>query len=549
MRLAARIAILFSVALWLITDFVPPAYTQTSIFGLSGDTSQKENQQEDPLGRTTPRKALTGFVRAAALGNFQNAREYLQLSLRIPPEKADELVLQLQTLLDHAYLDDLDDLNDQEGGSINDGLPDNLEDGGSIEVQGEKLKILLVRSTHDSLGPLWLVSSGTLNKIPELYAKFEKSGFEEKVPLPWLKTKIFRLSLWVLISALILLPVFYGISWLLIHGIISLYHLIKKLTGREVSPHHPKAAKPLIYQLTLILHYWALTRLDLPLLYRQYYQRLIYILGLVFLTWLLFIFIDGLTNRLESKLRTMERLSIHSTLLLVGKILKAIVLGSLALAIIRSVGFNINPALATLGLGGIALAFAAQKSLENLFGGISLLSDRAIQVGDLCRIGTTLGTVEDIGLRSTRIRTVDRTLLLVPNGSLASDNLENFSRRDKFLFKQVLGLRYQTKPEQLRKLKILIGGYLEEHPMVEREHLRVQLIRFGPYSLDLEIIAYITADHPDEFLTIQEQLLFRILDFVEEAGAEIAYPSQTTYLGRDTLFPVPAPAPSVDQKK
>jgi MscS family membrane protein len=548
MKVFFRPILILLLTVGLLSSSASATFSQTSLLsGLGGESSQ-EKQPEDPLGRKTPRATLTGFVRAASLGNLQQAREYLDIPSRISPEKVDELVRQFQTLLDHSYTGDLDLLNNQELGSINDGLPDNLEDGGSLEVGDERLKITLVRSTHETLGPLWLVSSSTLNRIPEFYEKFEKFGVVEKVPAAWLKTKIFRLSLWQLISALVLLPVFYGISWLLIHGIISLYYLLKKAAGREVSPRHPKAAKPLIYQLTLVLHYLALTRLGLPLLFRQYYQRVIYILGLVLLTWLFFILIDGLTSRLESKLRTSERLSIHSTLLMVGKILKAIVLAVLALTIIRSLGFNINAALATLGLGGIALAFAAQKSLENLFGGISLLSDRALQVGDLCRIGGTLGTVEDIGLRSTRLRTLDRTLLLVPNGSLSSDNIENFSRRDKFLCKHVLGLRYQTKPDQIRRLKKLIEDYLEENSKVSDEALRVRFFNFGASSLDLEIFVYILANTPDEFFAIQEQILFKILDFVEEVGTEIAYPSQTTYIGRDSLLPAIEP-PKPEQKK
>src|SRR5207248_1522615 len=97
-------------------------------------------------------------------------------------------------------------------------------------------------------------------------------------------------------------------------------------------------------------------------------------------------------------------------------------------------GYNTSTILAGLGVGGLAIALAAQKTIENLFGGVAVISDRPVFVGDFCRFGDQLGTVEDIGLRSTRIRTLDRTLVTVPNGQFSSITLENFSRRDKMLF-------------------------------------------------------------------------------------------------------------------
>ena len=512
-------------------------HAQGALVKLAGENAPKEENQ-DPLGRTSPRSTLLNFVKAASLGNLQDAREYLQIPPKTSPEQIDALVTQFQTLLDHAYDGDLDSLNDQEIGAINDGLPENLDEAGTISVEGEQLEVILIRVTNDNVGPIWLVSAGTVAKVPELYAKYAKTGFEEKFPSVWVKTKIFRLPLWLIIAAILLFPVLFGISWLIVHGTITLFRLFKRVARRELSPHHSKAAKPFILQLTFMLHFYALDRLGLPLLYRQYYERFIHILAWVLVSWLLFILIDALTGRIENKLRTMEALSAQAAFLMVAKVLKALVVAGLILVVIRSLGFNINAALATLGLGGIALAFAAQKSLENLFGGVSLLSDRAIQVGDLCRFGTYVGTVEDIGLRSTRLRTLDRTLLLVPNGTLSSEKLENLSRRDKYLFNHILGLRYQTKLDELKVLKKSIHDFLEEHHKVDKDIIRVQLVRLGSSSLDLEIFAYILARDPKTFFTVQEQLLFRILELVEEAGVGLALPPQTTVLGTDSLSPL-----------
>jgi len=177
---------------------------------------------------------------------------------------------------------------------------------------------------------------------------------------------------------------------------------------------------------------------------------------------------------------------------------------------------------------------AAQKTLENLFGGIMIISDEPIRVGDFCRVGDQMGTVEDIGLRSTRIRTLSRTVIAVPNSQLATENIENFSLRDKFWLRHLIGVRYETTSDQLRYLLAEIRTLLFSHPMVERDGARIRFVGFGGSSLDLEIFAYVKATEMPEFLAIQEDLLLRIMDLIAEAGTGIAFPSRTTYLAKDT---------------
>ncbi len=191
-------------------------------------------------------------------------------------------------------------------------------------------------------------------------------------------------------------------------------------------------------------------------------------------------------------------------------------------------------ALAGLGIGGIAIAFAAQKTLENLFGGVSLLGDEVIRVGDVCRFGDKTGTVEDISLRSTRIRTPERSELSIPNGTLATMNVENLSRRDKILFTTKLGLRYETSADQLRYVLAQIRRLLYEHPKVETNGARIRFIGYDNSSLTLEVFCYVLTRDNNEFLAIQEDLLLRIMDIVEASGTGFAFPSRTVYLGRDT---------------
>jgi MscS family membrane protein len=145
-----------------------------------------------------------------------------------------------------------------------------------------------------------------------------------------------------------------------------------------------------------------------------------------------------------------------------------------------------------------------------------------------------MGTIEEIGLRSTRVRTLDRTVIAIPNSEFAALQVENFARRDRVWFNARLGLRYETTPDQLRWILVEIRKLLYAHPRVDPDPARVRFVGFGQYSLDLEIFAYVTTPDFGEFLAIRQDIYLRIMDVVAASGTGFAFPSQTTYLGRDT---------------
>jgi MscS family membrane protein len=218
---------------------------------------------------------------------------------------------------------------------------------------------------------------------------------------------------------------------------------------------------------------------------------------------------------------------------LLRKIIKVFVIITGAIFIFYVAGINLTAVATGLGIGGIAVAFAAQKTLENLFGGVMLIWDQPVRVGDFCRAGDYQGTVEDIGLRSTRLRTLSRTVVSIPNGQLATMSLENYNMRDKNLFRHNIQLRYETSSDQLQFLIAGIRRLLYEHPKVETSGARVRFTGFKNSGLELEIFAYILeAEHP-VFLAIQEDLLLRFMNLVEQSGTSFSFPSQTTYIARD----------------
>ncbi len=197
------------------------------------------------------------------------------------------------------------------------------------------------------------------------------------------------------------------------------------------------------------------------------------------------------------------------------------------------VGIPVGPLLAGLGIGGLAVALAVRPTLENIIGGLTLFADRPARVGEYCRFGAESGTVEAIGLRTTKIRRRDDTIVTISNAELAQARIENYSRRRKFRFNPLLRLRYETTAKQLAEIATGITATLKQHGKVLEDTERVRLSSLGDYALELEVDAYIDVTSNREFTAVKEELNLSILAIVSQAGAAFALPSQTNYLARD----------------
>jgi len=195
----------------------------------------------------------------------------------------------------------------------------------------------------------------------------------------------------------------------------------------------------------------------------------------------------------------------------------------------QTIGIPLTPVLAGLGVGGLALALSAQATVENFIGGMTLFADRPVRVGEFCKFGDQMGTVEEIGVRSTRLRTLDRTLVTVPNAEFSKLHLENYSKRDKIWFHPRIHLRLDTTPDQLRYILVEIRKLLYAHPKVLRDPARIRFVEFGSYSLDLDIFAYIKVTDTGEYLEIAEDLNLRMMEVVTRAGTDLAVPAILEY--------------------
>jgi MscS family membrane protein len=217
----------------------------------------------------------------------------------------------------------------------------------------------------------------------------------------------------------------------------------------------------------------------------------------------------------------------------VFRIATIVVVTAVALKALQILGAPVTGLIAGLGVGGLAIALAAQGTLENFIGGIILYTDQPVKVGDVCRFGDKRGTVEDVGLRSVKIRTLDRTLVTVPNADFAKMQLENLSERDRVLLREEICLRYETTEEQLQRVLSELEAMLKNHSQIADEALRVRFTGFGRYYLEIELYAYAMTSAWPEFLSIRQNVLVKVMEIIGRSGTRLALPTEVHYSAHD----------------
>jgi MscS family membrane protein len=488
----------------------------------------------DPLGRNTPSGTLYGFLQAAQSGNYSIATQYLQMSAARRQAQGEDIASKLKVVIDRSFSGDLRQISNQPEGAAQEGMPLDKQRVGSLNAGDVEADLILVRALDVDGARIWLISSDTLAKVPELYEQAAVHQVETRLPQVLVRHQFLGLALWQWLAILLAIPVAALLGWLAVRILRLPWDMWARYRQHAVAKAWSSFVRPLWLVLGTSIHSLLVSYLRIPVLQRHHYQQIAGVIVVIGSNWLLWRVLREVMRSVRQRAVMSGRMETGSLMILGERVLKAAIVVLAIFTVLGTLGFNLTTPLAGLGIGGIAIAFAAQKTLENLFGGVSLLGDEVIRVGDVCRFGDRVGTVEDISLRSTRIRTPDRTELSIPNGSLATMNVENLSRRDKILFNTKLGLRYETSPDQMRYVLAQVRRLLYEHPKVETEGARNRFIAFDESALTLEIFCYILTRDNDEFLAIREDILLRIMDIVDAAGTGFAFPSQTVYLGRDT---------------
>ena len=513
--------------------------------GLPGAAPTAAAQAEPPkdvLGRSTPRGTVMAFLAAGRKEDNDLARRYLDTPLS--GDAAEKLAHQLFVVLDARLPPRLTLVSDSPEGSRANPLAPDEEVVGTIQGASGPVEVIVERVRPPKAEPIWLFSKKTLDAMPGEFAEVSsrRRGY---LPRFLFERSVGNVRLYEWLAVLIGLPIFFMLTALLNRAVrpIARFTLRRVFAQTDPAFTHALPAPIRLFLLAIAIR-WLVAAMPLSLLVRQSLSNLAVIVAIVGLAWLT-ILVNG---QLERYLAGRIPRSSHAgavSLLRVGRRLADILIVMIAiLGVLRHYGVDPTPLLAGLGVGGIAIALAAQKTLENVIAGASLIFDEAVVIGDYLRVGQIEGTVENIGLRSTRIRTPSRTLVTVPNSQIANLSLETLSARDKFWFNPVIGLRYETTPDQMQAVLAGARKLLSRHTMVEAGSVRVRFLRMGAYSLDVELIAYVLARDWPHFLEIQEELLIAIGGLVRAAGTDVAFPSQTMYVQNTVTSGTPQLPPS-----
>ncbi len=524
---------LFVGILVCLLEFLHPslARTQVHVPGSvppAAPVTQTEGPK-DALGRTTPRGTVLGFLYAARKGDNDLAAEYLNTRLR--GKAAADLAHQLFVVLDRRLPPRLNELSDSPEGSLPDPRNGNQDLVGRISSENGDVDVFVERVDRGESGFLWLFSPKTLDAIPDLYQEVNLVSVDEVLPEFLVNTRIVDIALFEWLAVFVGVPLFYFLTVLMNRMFRRLAGLLRRRLYRNPDLPNPELLPPPVRLLLLAFAiHWVSSKLSLPLLARQFWSGVATAIVIAASVWLLILLNRRAEEYIRRRLRSGHLSIAPSMTRLIRSGIDLLLIFVGVLVALHHWGIKATAALAGLGVGGIAVALAAQKTLENVMGGMSLIFDQALHIGDFLKVGDVLGIVEDIGLRSVRIRTLDRSMISIPNGQISNMSLEILSSRDKFWFHPILALKYGTTSQQMHNVLERIRNLLVETLYIESNSIRVRFLHFGPSSLDVEVFAYVLARDWTQFLEIQEGLLLRIMESIESAGVQIALPSQRIFL-------------------
>ena len=432
-----------------------------------------------------------GLLKYEEREDFATAARYLQ-----PPPGQNLNLVELarqSRALRHAFRGDAVLLSDDPKGKVEAGLPPGQQRAGAFVVGHTTVDVVLVRVEDPEFGKIWLVSQETVAKTPQLYAQMQAEGptaVERIVPASLMTHHLLGMSLAQWIGWMLSIPISWILAWLV--AFLSsvprrVWRALRKVSFKTIW--ETDLGLPLKCIMAIVIHGVLVYLLEPPLLYREYYFRFLAALLVVCLAWLVSRIADRGFDHAVNRRRTTGKGG-ESILVLVQRVNRIALLIIALVAALALFGVNVKTTLAGLGIGGLAIALGAQKTLENVIGGVSLLMDKGVHAGDFCEIGGKLGTVEDIGLRSLRLRTLDQNLLVVPNSALASMQFQNMKARSKLLISQNFSLRIETSVDQLRTVLNRVQQMLNEHPSIESGTSRIRIADFAGAAFELELWAY-----------------------------------------------------------
>jgi len=414
--------------------------------------------------------------------------------------------------------------SDDPAGYGSDGLPRDRELLGWVEAPQGPHELLLERIRGAGGPPAWEVSADSVAQVPQLYDSLGLRKEDALIPAALRELALFGLQLWQWVA---LFGIAIGSTLVATFAVAIVVRLIAGFTRRTATAIDDEllieAVGPARLLLAVALASAGLAFLPLPVTAQSVVAAVRTILLVGGATWVVLRAVDALTRAFAWRAARHGQATAGALVAPVRRIAQFVVVIIASGVILSDFGFNVTTLIAGLGIGGIAVALAAQKSIENLFGGLTLFADQPVRIGERCHFADITGTVEDIGLRSIRIRTQERTVVSVPNGDFANLRLENLSRRDKHWFHPVLRLPHDTPAARLRAVLEALREQLRSSADIEHGTERVWLARIGD-PIEIEVSAYVAGTDRARFESIAEELQLRLLEAVAEPAGDQTAP-------------------------
>jgi MscS family membrane protein len=489
------------------------------------------------VDRSTPRETVVGFLTACREGRFAMAAHYLDLEAYLPSEqrrKGALLARRFKIVLDRTFWVNPEAIPDESQPTPQKGLGPDVERLTTLDLKGSKVDILLQHRQVSGHEDIWVFARATVAAINPLYEQDGYGWLGDHLPAFFFTLEAGEVQLWQWVGLVVLLLAGLLLARLVTPALMGALRRVADRTAIKWDDALVDALDgPARLGILAAFLFFAVPWLGLSEPATKTVGVVWKLVAVLFLGWLLsrWVAIAARVLRLsaaaESNDMARNFIPIFARIMKVGVWAVAIVVG------LDSVGVRVMGLVAGLGIGGVAVAFAAQRTVENLFGSLAIAADRPFQIGDFVKIGDLVGTVEEVGLRSTRVRTLARTMVTIPNGPLITERVENFAARDRFLYQTTVGLLYDSTKAQLEYVIDEIKKLLVGHPKVFQEVVRVRLAEFGAYSINIGIFTWLLAADYAEYTALAEELNFKIFEIVAASGSGFAFPSQTLYLGRD----------------
>jgi len=486
----------------------------------------------DEYGRTTPRSSTMGLASALSAYDFETAVHYLDLRnlpFTLNEESGPDLARKLLIVADRSMVVDYEAISNDPEGHLDDGLPNYRDRLTTIKTSEGLVDILMQKVPRSDGIFIWKLSNATVARIPALNEELGYGVIGDRLSLIFPHYRVMGLELWQWGMILVLLLAgylfAYAITWLL-------FKLISLQTKQRLERVEKFTNGPLRILITVLFFRSTFDLIAPSLVARAVFEARTFLL--VAVIWVLLGFVDLIMYRLAERMKKQGNIGAVVLLRPASTAIKLTLIFIGIISWLDNIGYEVTTLLAGLGVGGIAIAFAAQRTIENLIGSIMIYSSQPVRVGDFCKFGDQLGVVEEIGLRATQLRTLERSLVHIPNSRFSADIIENLTQRDKILYRTRLRLSLQTSAKHMQAVLEGIRKLINNHEMIDEETSRVRFLEFGEYAQEIELYVYIKTVDFIEYLEYREDINLSITNIIESSGTHLVVPTRTTYFEGST---------------